>query len=68
MELGELEESHNRLTNALKVDPENTKIISNLGILELKRDNPSLARSFFLAVLQVDENDPLAKKYLELLS
>jgi tetratricopeptide (TPR) repeat protein len=65
MELDELEDSERALKKALYLEPENTKVISNLGILALKQGKHSEAKSYFEAVLATDENDALARDYLE---
>ncbi len=67
MELGEYDRSYENLEDALRLEPDNTKIISNLGILALKRGNNHEARSFFKTVLAYDSEDPLAKQYLSIL-
>jgi tetratricopeptide (TPR) repeat protein len=53
------------LEAALKKDPENVKIISNLGVLALKDGKKEEAAAFFRTVLELDEGDPVAKKFLE---
>jgi Flp pilus assembly protein TadD len=67
MELGELTESRKRLQEALAQEPENTKIISNLGIVSMKMGNPGEASGFFRTVLELAPGDPIASKYLEML-
>jgi tetratricopeptide (TPR) repeat protein len=68
MELNELEESDRTLKKALRLEPDNTKVISNLGILALKQGRPAEAKSYFQAVLVKDENDIIARDYLERIS
>jgi tetratricopeptide (TPR) repeat protein len=68
MELGELDESELTLKKALRLEPDNTKIISNLGILALKQGRTDEAESYFRAVLAEDENDRIAREYLERIS
>ena len=65
MELGEFKECKKFLSEALKDEPENTKIISNLGFLELKQGNISEAQKYFTIVLDIDPSDVIAKKTLE---
>jgi Flp pilus assembly protein TadD len=65
MELGDLEASQARLAEALHLEPENTKIISNLGILSLRRGREEEASGFFRTVLDLDPGDSVAKRYLE---
>ena len=68
MELGELEESRNRLREALALEPENTKVISNLGIVSLKAGNQEEALGFFRTVLEIEPTDRIAAQYIENLS
>jgi len=65
MELGDLDAAHIRLTAALGLEPENTKIISNLGIVALRRGREEESRGFFRTVLDLDPEDAVAKRYLE---
>ena len=65
MELQNYEQAEKHLLQALKSEPENTKIMSNLGFLMLKKDKTEQARSYFSAVLEFDPNDRIAKKALE---
>ncbi|MBP5357726.1 MAG: tetratricopeptide repeat protein [Treponema sp.] len=68
METGELSEAKNTLVEALEMDPDSTKIISNLGFLSLKNGNEAEARQYFLTVLEIDPEDPIAKAELKELS
>jgi tetratricopeptide (TPR) repeat protein len=63
MESGDLKNARRELETALHDDPENVKIISNMGVLALKNDNTDDAAAFFRAVLELDPEDPIAKKY-----
>ncbi len=65
MELGDLVQSEARLLEALRLEPENTKIISNLGIVAMKRGKIEEARGFFRTVLEIDPQDAIAARYLE---
>lgn len=65
MELGEFAESRRCLVEALSLEPENTKYMSNLGYLSLKQGNPQEARRYFLTVLEFDPQDKIAAKMLE---
>ena len=65
LELRAYGEADSNLRAALKLDPENTKIISNMGILALKRGALDEARGFFQTILELDPNDPLAPQYLQ---
>jgi tetratricopeptide (TPR) repeat protein len=64
LELGEFDECRKCLTQALAMEPENTKIMSNLGFLALREGNATQARNFFLTVLEFDPDDAIAKKAL----
>lgn len=65
MELGELTESRKWLEAGLAQDCENTKIITNLGMLALKQGNKEEAKGFFKTSLEIDPNDVFAKELLE---
>lgn len=60
METGELKEAKETLVEALSMDSENTKIISNLGCLCLKMDQNDEARKYFEVVLEIDPDDKIA--------
>ena len=68
MELGELKEARRELEHALREEPENIKIISNLGVLAMKAGNNGEAAAFFRTVLELDPEDPLAKHYYKFIS
>lgn len=59
-ELGEAEKARKILEDALSRDAENTKLMSNLGFLELKAGNPARAAAWFQSVLEYDPNDKIA--------
>ncbi|AGT27678.1 tetratricopeptide repeat protein [Borrelia miyamotoi] len=67
MELLEFNDSFKYLLKALRLEPDNIKIVSNLGILHLKMDLREEARKYFEVVLEYDSNNPIAFKYLKLL-
>ena len=48
------------LMKAMAIEPESTKIISNLGYLALAQGNKEEARKFFTTVLEYDSNDRIA--------
>ncbi|MFP4113339.1 MAG: tetratricopeptide repeat protein [Spirochaetota bacterium] len=56
------------LTEALAAEPENTKVISNLGILALKESDEEEAAGYFRTVLEIDPSDRVARAYLDQLS
>ncbi|MDR1410822.1 MAG: tetratricopeptide repeat protein [Spirochaetaceae bacterium] len=64
MELGDYASARKELELALREEPENTKIISNLGVLALKRGESGEAAGFFRTVLEFEPDDPIAKSYL----
>jgi tetratricopeptide (TPR) repeat protein len=68
MELGELDESGKRLREGLVLEPENTKVISNLGIVSLKKGNRQEALGFFRTVLEIEPQDRIAARYMESLT
>ena len=65
METGDLDSARKELSAALREEPENIKIISNLGVLALKAGKEDEAAAFFRTVLELDPSDPLAKHYLK---
>jgi len=65
MELGDLKSARKELELALREEPENIKIISNLGVLALKAGRREEADAFFRTVLELEPEDALAKRYLE---
>jgi Flp pilus assembly protein TadD len=68
MELEQFDESEKYLRDALNLENENTKIMSNMGVLALRRDKKEEALSWFLTVLEYDPDDGLAKQMAEKLS
>jgi len=64
MELGDLKGARKELEHALREEPENTKIISNLGVLAMKAGKKDEAAAFFRTVLELDPDDPLAKHFI----
>jgi tetratricopeptide (TPR) repeat protein len=65
MELGDLRAAGKELETALREDPENVKIISNLGVLAGKAGDTQKAAAFFRTVLELAPDDPVAMAYLE---
>ncbi|MCL2186587.1 MAG: tetratricopeptide repeat protein [Treponema sp.] len=63
METSDYTGAKRELETALKDDPENVKIISNLAILALKTGNKDEADAYFRRVLEIDSDDPIAKNY-----
>jgi Flp pilus assembly protein TadD len=64
MECGDLKGARRELEAALRLDPENIKIISNLGVLAVKSGKANEAAAFFRAVHELDPEDVIANKYL----
>ncbi|MDR3284941.1 MAG: tetratricopeptide repeat protein [Treponema sp.] len=62
MELEEFDGSEKYLHKALALENENTKIMSNMGMLALRRGKKEEALSWFLTVLEFDPSDILAKQ------
>lgn len=60
MEQGKTKEAKKSLQKALSINPENVKIISNLGYLSLKEGNINDARKYFTIVLEYSPNDKIA--------
>jgi len=65
MECGDLKGARRELEAALRLDPENIKIISNLGVLAVKSGNANEAAAFFRAVHELDPEDAIANQYLQ---
>ena len=60
MELNNIPEAKKSPMKALSISPEDTKIISNLGFLNLKEGNKQEAQKYFTAVLEFNPNDQIA--------
>lgn len=67
MELANYTESEKFLNEALLLDYENVKIISNMGILKLKMGDKEEAIRFFETALVIDPKDAVAMRYLDFL-
>ncbi|MDD3980607.1 MAG: tetratricopeptide repeat protein [Spirochaetales bacterium] len=63
-ELGELGAAKASLERALRLEPENVKIIVNLGALAHRMGKTGEARGFFMSALEFDPDDALAKDWL----
>jgi tetratricopeptide (TPR) repeat protein len=63
MESGKLPEARRRLERALRLDPDNVTVISNMGILAIKEGDEDRAASFFRTVLELDSEDPVARAF-----
>jgi cytochrome c-type biogenesis protein CcmH/NrfG len=67
MELGDLAESKRRLEQAVPQEPENTKVLSNLGIVAMKQGELEEASGYFHTVLELAPEDEIARHYLDLI-
>ncbi|MBB6478700.1 tetratricopeptide repeat protein [Spirochaeta isovalerica] len=65
MELLNLSESRKYLDKALILDPENMKIVSNMGILSMKSGKVDEAETFFRTALEIEPEDPVALQYIK---
>jgi tetratricopeptide (TPR) repeat protein len=65
MECGDLAGARKELEASLREEPENVKIISNLGVLALKKGDDHEAAGFFRTVLELEPNDPVAQRYFK---
>ena len=65
MEEKNFKEAKKCLENALSLEPESTKIMSNLGFLAQKEGNIEDAQKYFTSALAYDPNDKIAKAELE---
>jgi Tfp pilus assembly protein PilF len=63
MELEDFSAARKELETALWEDPENVKLISNLGILALRQGDDDEAAAFFRTVIEIEPDDPVAKEY-----
>jgi len=65
IELGRFAEARKSLEKALAAEPENVKIIVNLGALSLKTGRKGEALGFFKSALEIDPNDDVARRWIE---
>jgi tetratricopeptide (TPR) repeat protein len=63
MEGGDYDGARRQLESALSEDAENTKLISNLAVLELRTGHEPEAAALFRRVLDIDPNDPIAARF-----
>ncbi|MDH7483695.1 MAG: tetratricopeptide repeat protein [Spirochaetales bacterium] len=64
MERGDLKTARRNLEHALRLEPENLKIIANLGALSAREGRISEALGFFRAALEIDPEDRIAKDWI----
>lgn len=65
IELEEFVEARKLLVKALGIEPENTKVMSNLGFLAKRMGNISEAQRYFVTVLEFEPNDIIAQQALK---
>ena len=65
IEKGDLDSAKMYLFKALALEPENTKVLSNLGYLALKAGRTAEAQKYFSTVLEIDPKDKIALIELE---
>jgi tetratricopeptide (TPR) repeat protein len=63
MESGNTRAARRETERALTFEPDNIKVISNLAVIALREGNPDEAAAFFRTVLEIDPDDPVAKRY-----
>ncbi|MDR0524489.1 MAG: tetratricopeptide repeat protein [Spirochaetaceae bacterium] len=63
MELGDFKGARKELEICLRQEPDNVKIISNLGVLALKSGDDHEAARFFRTALELEPQDPVAREY-----
>jgi tetratricopeptide (TPR) repeat protein len=67
IELGDYGSARKDLEHALAIEPENVKIIVNLGALAHKTGRPGEALGFFRSALEIDPEDGLAREWIHAL-
>lgn len=65
MELNNLDDAYKTLDYALRRDPDNVRIISNFGVLFMKRGEQEEARRFFETALALDPEDVVAQQFIQ---
>ena len=68
MELGDLGQARSSLEKALGLEPENVKIIVNLGVLALRMEKTDEALGFFRSALEIDPDDSIAADWIARIS
>jgi tetratricopeptide (TPR) repeat protein len=63
METGDTRAARRETERALAFEPGNIKVISNLAVIALREGKPDEASAFFRTVLELDPDDPVAKRY-----
>lgn len=65
METGDFEGAVNSLNDALSMDVDNVKVVSNLGEVYLRMGKKDEARKYFKTALELDPNDKIARFELD---
>jgi len=65
MELGDFEKARLYLERALRMEPENVKIIVNLGALAYRQGKMKEAEGFFNTAIEFEPEDKIAKEWLK---
>lgn len=65
IETGDYPLARRELETALREDPENVKIISNLGVLAMKNGDDDEAAAFFRTALEFEPDDPIARQFFD---
>jgi len=65
MELGKLDAAKADLERALRIEPENVKIIVNLGALSYRQGRIKEAEGFFKTAVEFDPEDKIAREWLK---
>ncbi len=65
METGDFEGAVNSLNDALAMDVDNVKVVSNLGEVYLRMGKKDEARKYFKTALELDPNDKIARFELD---
>ncbi len=68
MELGQLEHARSNLEHALRIEPENVKIIVNLGALAYRQGRILEAEGFFKTAIEFEPEDKIAREWLKKLN
>ncbi len=65
IEAGDLEAARSHLERALRIEPENEKIIVNLGALAFRQGHIDEAEGFFRTSIELDPDDRIVKEWIK---
>lgn len=65
IETGDFKGAKESLVDALNIDPDNTKIISNMGFLALREGDSEEALRYFQTVNEIDPSDKIAQEQIK---